>query len=85
VTDADFRGLWKLRDAAGRQFAAGVVLYDGGLAVRFEDDLFAVPMRALWEHRRREPSVPLGTRMRAGQRFGRDRFVGFESGISPRH
>lgn len=49
VTDADFRGLRKLRNAARRQFVAGVVLYDGGSAVRFEDRLFAVPMRALWE------------------------------------
>jgi predicted AAA+ superfamily ATPase len=50
VTDADFRGLRKLRDAARPQFAAGVVLYDGASAVRFEDNLFAVPMRVLWEN-----------------------------------
>lgn len=49
VTDADFRGLRKLRDAAGPQFAAGVVLYDGGSAVRFGERLFAVPVRVLWE------------------------------------
>lgn len=49
VTDADFRGLRKLRDAAGRRFAAGVVLYDGASAVRFGDNLFAVPIRVLWE------------------------------------
>lgn len=49
VTAADFRGLRKLRDAAGRHFAAGVVLYDGSSALRFEDNLFAVPVRALWE------------------------------------
>ena len=48
VTEADFRGLRKLRDAAGRQFAAGVVLYDGASAVRFGDSLFAVPLRILW-------------------------------------
>jgi hypothetical protein len=50
VTDADFRGLRKLSDAAGRQFAAGAVLYDGASAVRFGDNLFAVPMRVLWEN-----------------------------------
>jgi predicted AAA+ superfamily ATPase len=50
VTDADFRGLRKLSDAAGRQFAAGVVLYDGASAVRFGDNLVAVPMRVLWEN-----------------------------------
>jgi len=49
VTDADFRGLRKLRDAAGKQFAAGVVLYDGTAATRFGDNLFAVPLRSLWE------------------------------------
>lgn len=50
VSAADFRGLRKLSDAAGRQFAAGVVLYDGASTVRFADNLFAVPMRALWEN-----------------------------------
>jgi uncharacterized protein len=50
VTDADFRGLRKLSAVAGRQFAAGVVLYDGASAVRFGDNLFAVPMRVLWEN-----------------------------------
>ncbi len=49
VTDADFRGLRKLRDAAGKQFAAGVVLYDGTAATRFGDNFFAVPLRSLWE------------------------------------
>jgi predicted AAA+ superfamily ATPase len=49
VTDADFRGLRKLSAAAGRQFAAGVVLYDGGSVVRFGERLFAVPVRILWE------------------------------------
>jgi hypothetical protein len=50
VTDADFRGLRKLSAVAGRQFASGVVLYDGASAVRFGDNLFAVPMRVLWEN-----------------------------------
>jgi predicted AAA+ superfamily ATPase len=49
VTDGDFRGLRKLRDTAGRQFAAGVVLYDGTAAARFGDSLFAVPVRSLWD------------------------------------
>ncbi len=49
VTDADFRGLRKLREAAGRRFAAGVVLYDGASAMRFGDGLFAIPLRVLWE------------------------------------
>jgi len=49
VGESDFRGLRKLRDAAGRRFTGGVVLYDGGAAVRFGDGLFAVPVRRLWE------------------------------------
>ena len=49
VTAADFRGLRKLRDAAGKRFAAGVVLYDGETMATFGDGLFAVPVRALWE------------------------------------
>jgi len=49
VTAADFRGLRKLREATGRAFAAGVVLYDGETATSFGDGLFAVPIRFLWE------------------------------------
>jgi predicted AAA+ superfamily ATPase len=49
VTTADFRGLRKLREAAGRRFAGGVVLYDGETSASFGDGLFAVPVRALWE------------------------------------
>ncbi len=49
VTAADFRGLRKLRSAAGKRFVAGVVLYDGEASVRFGEGLFAVPIRALWE------------------------------------
>jgi uncharacterized protein len=48
VSESDFRGLRKLKDACGARFAAGVVLYDGESAVRFADDLFAVPIQALW-------------------------------------
>jgi len=49
VTQADFRGLRKLRDSAGEKFVAGVVLYDGEGTVGFGDGLFAVPVRALWD------------------------------------
>ena len=48
VTSADFRGLRKLRQAAGKRFRSGVVLYDGNTRVSFGDDLFAVPIRCLW-------------------------------------
>jgi predicted AAA+ superfamily ATPase len=49
VTAADFGGLRKLRQAAGRRFACGFVLYDGETTLPFGDSLFAVPIRALWE------------------------------------
>jgi len=49
VGEADFRGLRKLRGAAGERFVAGVVLYDGSATVDFRNGLFAVPVRRLWE------------------------------------
>lgn len=49
VTAADFRGLRKLKEAAGKRFAAGVVLYDGETSASFGEGLYAVPIRNLWE------------------------------------
>lgn len=49
VTSSDFRGLRRLREASGRRFVAGVVLYDGKTSASFGDGMFAVPVRALWE------------------------------------
>jgi hypothetical protein len=49
VTTADFRGLRKLKEAAGRKFTTGVVLYDGEASVGFGEGLYAVPIRTLWE------------------------------------
>ena len=49
VTAADFRGLRKLRAAAGGRFTAGVVLYDGEASASFGDRLLARPLRAIWE------------------------------------
>jgi predicted AAA+ superfamily ATPase len=48
VRAADFSGMRKLKAAAGRYFAGGVVLYDGEIAASFGDGLFAVPIRSLW-------------------------------------
>lgn len=47
VAERDFRGLRKLRAAAGSRFTAGVVLYDGTATIKFDDGLFAVPLRSL--------------------------------------
>ncbi|HET97647.1 MAG TPA: ATP-binding protein [Desulfurivibrio alkaliphilus] len=49
VTAADFRGLRKLKDAAGNRFTAGVLLYDGESPAPFGDGLAAVPLSLLWE------------------------------------
>ena len=49
IRATDFRGLRKLKEIAGTRFVCGVVFYDGEVLVRFAADLFAVPIRALWE------------------------------------
>ena len=51
VTPSDFRGLRKLKRAAGEQFTAGVVVYDGEIGAGFGDGMFAVPIRHLLEGR----------------------------------
>lgn len=51
VTGADFRGLRKLKEACGKRFVAGVVLYDGESVASFGDGLHAVPVRTMWESR----------------------------------
>jgi len=49
VTAADFRGLRKLKRAAGKRFAGGAVLHTGEISASFGGGLYAVPMRGLWE------------------------------------
>jgi hypothetical protein len=49
VTGADFRGLRKLAQAAGRRFTRGIVLYDGETALPFGEHFHALPLRTLWE------------------------------------
>jgi hypothetical protein len=49
VAERDLRGLRKLRAAAGSRFTAGVVLYDGTATIKFDESLYAVPLRSLWE------------------------------------
>ena len=43
VFPSDFRGLRKLKQAAGERLAGGVVLYDGEIASGFGKEMFAVP------------------------------------------
>lgn len=47
VTSSDFKGLAKLKNSVGDQFAAGVVFYDGESIVPFGERLFAVPISTL--------------------------------------
>jgi predicted AAA+ superfamily ATPase len=47
ISKGDFKGLNKLKDACGEQFAAGVVFYDGENILPFGDKLFAVPISLL--------------------------------------
>jgi len=49
VTAADFRGLRKLEQAAGKRFAGGVVLYDGEASTSFGDRLHAVALGTFFE------------------------------------
>ena len=49
ISERDFRGLRRLRDASGERFASGVVLHDGEISASFGDHLYAVPIRTLWE------------------------------------
>lgn len=49
VRSKDFRGLRKLQSGTGNRFVCGVVFYDGETSVGFGDNLFALPIRSLWE------------------------------------
>lgn len=49
VVSDDFKGLRKLKNAAGRRFALGVLLYDGDAITPFGENLYAVPISCLWE------------------------------------
>ena len=44
----DFKGLLHFRDAVGKRFLRGVLLYTGSSSVAFGSDLHAVPVSALW-------------------------------------
>ena len=66
VTQSDFRGLRKLKRAAGDQFVAGVVVYDGEITAGFGDGMSAVPIRRLLEGR----PVGLGSFILGKDRLG---------------
>ncbi len=41
-------GLKRFQNIAGERFKLGILLYDGDHTTAFGDQLFAVPMGALW-------------------------------------
>jgi uncharacterized protein len=45
----DVKGLVALREAAGKRFHRGVVLYTGRETLPFGSDLWALPVTALWQ------------------------------------
>jgi predicted AAA+ superfamily ATPase len=47
ITQSDFKGLLKLKEACGEKFAAGLVFYDGESILPFGERLFAVPISIL--------------------------------------
>jgi len=48
VTSNDFSGLSELKDLTGKQFLRGIVIYTGNKTVPFGENLYAVPVSALW-------------------------------------
>ena len=48
VSSPDFKGLRMLRDATGRAFAAGVVVYLGQHSYTYDDRLHVMPVDRLW-------------------------------------
>jgi len=48
IQAGDVRGLKTLRDAAGKRFQRGIVLYTGNTVVPLDETLTAVPIRNLW-------------------------------------
>ncbi|MBK6735702.1 MAG: ATP-binding protein [bacterium] len=48
LRDADRRGLERLRDASGKRFRCGVLLYDGESMVPLGDRIYAVPLGVVW-------------------------------------
>jgi predicted AAA+ superfamily ATPase len=49
VSKKDFRGIESFAETVGKRFLRGVVLYAGNQAVSFGNDLYALPISALWQ------------------------------------
>lgn len=49
VRPDDFKGLARLRQIAGDEFVCGIVLHDGERIQQTASDMFAMPIKVLWE------------------------------------
>ncbi len=49
IKKSDFNGLRKLKAAAGKNFASGILFYNGDSVVSHSESLYALPVRKLWE------------------------------------
>lgn len=49
VNPGDFKGLQLLADSLPGKFKRGIVLYTGNQFLAFGENLFAVPVQALWK------------------------------------
>ncbi len=49
VSRSDFLGLRRLKSAMGSAFSGGAILYNGEKMISFGENLYAVPIRRLWE------------------------------------
>ncbi len=67
VTATDFAGLQTLKSQAGKDFVRGIVLHQGTDTLPFGEDMFAMPLEALWAVEKRVPEKP-GVRRTARRR-----------------
>ena len=49
INSSDFNGLRKIKAAAGKNFVSGTLFYNGDSTQKFGKDLYALPLRKLWE------------------------------------
>jgi len=49
VSRNDFKGLLTFRDISKERFSSGIVLYTGDTIIPFGENLWAIPLQALWE------------------------------------
>ena len=49
IKKSDFNGLRKIKAAAGENFVSGTLFYNGDSTLKFGTDLYALPLRKLWE------------------------------------